>query len=254
VLLRLGTALLAFLVLWQFLTGTVGADARTAAMGMGALAYVLVFEFNHGWEHPTDFQDVTFTLGFIWASLQRRWMSLALITVVACFSRESAVFAGVIWFCLYGLTREWTLRVFDTAYALALCAGSYLTIIGIRYLFGGTQALARLQTLNIENIWPLFLKPVLSDPTPSSWPVLLVVMFGPLLLWLFANRRIMCDWHRRLLAAALSVGFISLMLASIEELRILIPCTTILVFVAAAVETQRHKESIVARTMPVEQR
>jgi hypothetical protein len=96
VFLRLCTSVLAFFMLWQLLTRSTGADDRTAAMGLGALAYVLVFEFNHGWEHPTDFQDVIFTLGFLWASLHRRWVSLILITFVACFSRESAVFAGLI--------------------------------------------------------------------------------------------------------------------------------------------------------------
>jgi hypothetical protein len=238
--LRLCTAVLAFFMLWQLLTRTIGADDRTAAVGLGALAYTLVFEFNHGWEHPTDFQDVIFTLGFLWASLHRRWVSLILITFVACFSRESAVFAGLIWFSLYGFTQSWKLRVLDAGYALILCTGSYATVLGIRYLLGGGQALTRLQTFNLQNIWPQFVKPVLLDPTLSSWPILLLAMLAPVLLWLFANKQVMCAWHSRLLGAALAIGMISITLASIDELRILIPSTTILVFVTAAMETQRQ--------------
>jgi hypothetical protein len=105
---------------------------------------------------------------------------------------------------------------------------------------GGAQALTRLQTLKLQHIWPEFVKPVLLDPTLSSWPILFLAMLGPLLLWLFANKPVMCAWHGRLLGAALGIGLVSIALASLDELRILIPSTTILVFVTAAMETQRQ--------------
>jgi hypothetical protein len=241
--LKLSTALLAFFSFWLLVTTHGAFNLRIAALGMSALAYTLIFEFNHGWEHPTDFPDVMFTALFILISVNHRMIILIFITVLSCFSRESAVFAGTIWFFLYGLNRKFQLRFFECVYSIMLCLGSYAVILAIRYSYAGMQGITRFQTLNLKNIWPLFIKPILQHPTPSSWPFLLLGMITPIVWWMISNRKFISQGDTRLLMAATMMSIISTTLASINELRIFIPSTTILVFVATSLEMHRYEES-----------
>jgi len=106
-----------------------------AAVGLGLLAYELVFTFAQGWEHPTDFPDVALTGLWLWAAMAgRRWGLLA-VALGAAFNRESAAFAGVLWLVLYGFTVRWTARLSELAFGILIVtlvvAGSLLIMTNL---------------------------------------------------------------------------------------------------------------------------
>lgn len=95
-ILRLFIAYLAFLTFFY----AVNVNYNLAAVGMAVLLLTLLFAFNHVMEHAADFLDVLFMSLFLWAALKKHYGWMIAFTVAACFNRESAVFAGVLWICV----------------------------------------------------------------------------------------------------------------------------------------------------------
>lgn len=121
-------------------------------------------------------------------------------------------------------------------FGIGLSALAYSLVLAIRYWFGGAQGISQAQTFRLDDLWSLFIKPFLQHPQPFAWPLLLIVMVGIPALWIWKNRRRLIKSHYRLLLCASLIGLCSITLATITELRILIPSITILVFVAVRVE------------------
>ena len=84
----------------------------------------MVFTFNHGWEHPTDFLNVAFFCGFIGLALQRKRAVLALVVFLATLNHQTAAFAGVIWFVLWGGERPFKPKWREAAYSVSLVIGA----------------------------------------------------------------------------------------------------------------------------------
>jgi hypothetical protein len=238
--LRIVLAFTAFMLFWHVTQTIALADARTAAAALVLLAVVMAFQFNHGWEHPSDFLDPIFATLMIWASVRKSRLAILAVAVIASFSRESSVFAGLIWMGANALGAGKTIRWRQVLFGAGVSALAYLCVLGARSWFGGPEALRRAQTLNIENFWPVFLAPALRHPTPTVWPVLLAALLVPVVLWIVANRQYLTPSLIGLLGASAIISLASIALASIDELRILLPVTPVLIFVAAALEARRQ--------------
>ena len=239
-LLRLIFAFCAFLLFWHVLGTVALAETRTAAAALMLLAVAMAMQFNHGWEHPSDFLDPIFAALALWASLRHRRLAILAVAVLASFSRESSVFAGLIWMGATALGASKTLKWRELVFGLGVSALAYASVLGVRFWFGGAEALSRAQTLNIAKFWTVFLAPALRHPTPTVWPVLLTALLLPIVLWITANRRYLTPELTGLLATCVIITLASITLASIDELRILLPVTPVLVYVAAALEARRQ--------------
>lgn len=235
--LRLLTATLAFLVFWHLLTAVGGVSLRVAAVGMGMLAYVLIFTFNHGWEHPTDYLDVIMASLFVWVCLAHRRLAAVGLALLAAANRESAPFIGVIWFALYGMGPDRKPQYKEIAFAAGLVVLAYGMVLSIRYALGGTAALAP-QTTAI--VWlGDFIGEFIARPSPSGWPVLLVAMVAPLALWLWVDREWMGPTEKRLLLAGVAIALIAPLFGIVKELRFFIPAAVPLIYTACCAERNR---------------
>jgi hypothetical protein len=229
--LRFCTAILAFFTFWFLLIKIGLAHVKIAAMGMGYLAYALIFSFNHGWEHTSDFFDIFFITLFLWTALRRYRLLLVLTTIFASLNRESAMFSGVLWFFLYcNRGKGLKSRLMETLFALFLTISSYCTIMILRYSLGKvTFAESQIFTLALL---PSVIKAGLAHFSFSSWIALIVAMFLPLILWILGNYKSILSQHIHLLMAAIAITLISNVFGLANELRIFLPTMVILIFVA----------------------
>lgn len=237
-MLRVLTAVLAFLAVWYLVTGVAGGDEKTAAMAMAALAYTLALQMNHPWEHPSDFLDPLFFTLFVQALLTRRRLLFVLLVAVSSFSRESSVFAGVMWFAVYGVDfARRRLHPREMAFGFVMSVLAYCAVLAVRYMFGGDKALHVKQHTSFYALPGIFRHAFL-HPTAVGWPVLLVAMYLLPALWLAANREAIGWKDVQLLLSAGAIFLISNVFSFINELRMLMPATTIVVLVAAIVEAR----------------
>ena len=250
-LLRLLTAVAMFATFYATLRRYGGCDPRLASLGTGWLAYVLLFTFNHPYEHTSDFPDAFFITLMLACVLSNRLLPLLLVCVFAATNRESAAFGGVLWAVVHGLPNDWSkLRGIKSAYGgvrwNAVLGGgfvsvvTYATVIGLRYAFGGAKAIARSgQTLTGWTELKQSLISVIHSPTPSSWPLLAFAMIVPLTGWIMTNRPYCVGEDRRVVTAGLLIGFVTVLFGLVHELRVFIPSLVLLCYAAAAMEAKR---------------
>lgn len=245
-LLRFLAAILAFFSFWWLLWRSTMVSQRTAAGACLLLAFVMAMHFNHGWDHPSDYLDPIATVLFLWAVTTRRFAALAIITILSALNRESAVFAGLLWFCVHGTTvgfarGRWpSVRVSPrgSLEGIALMAIGYASVIGFRRLFGGDRALAQMQHTSFY-YWGQMFSEAIGTLAPTSWPVLLLAIVAAPLAWVAINRRWVSAGDQGLLFGALGIFVVSAIFSLLDELRMLLPMTVVLVFVAAMTEGRR---------------
>jgi hypothetical protein len=237
VVLRGATAFTAFLVFFLLCFSQERMTLVTATLGAAALAYGLVFTFNHPWEHPTDFIDVIAFCMFLWLALSRRPIALMIATLVATFNHETAAFAGVIWWCLWGVGPDRRVNWKESLFAAAIGVASYGLSTGVKMLMITDRSVGY-----VADGWrtiPQFIDAI-KHPLPFSWPILLVAMMLPAALWLVANRSLITREGSRLLLAALAIIVLASPIAFWSELRsVFLAPSVIVAFVATATEARK---------------
>lgn len=216
-LLQLMTCWLAFLAFFLLLMKKAGASLKGAAFGSLAFAYCQIYTFNHGWEHPSDYLDHLFFSGILWLSLGKRRVALTMLVLLATLNHQTAAFAGFIWFFLFALDfAPLRVRWAEAAYAAALSAGSYGLSNVVRLAMGG-RGRDGYGTDGRRTLVDLL--EFLRHPQPYGWPVLMVAMVAPLVIWLWSNRAGITDQIQRLLWAAAAILAVSSAITPLEELR-----------------------------------
>jgi hypothetical protein len=239
ILLRLMTAFLAVGAFLLLCVSFEQVSIRTAGLGAGALAYALVFTFNHPWEHPTDFPDVLFLCAFLWCAIRRRPVMMALATAAGTLNHQTAAFAGVIWFFLWGLDGRSSRPWIDRIYSAGLMLGSYALSTGIKRWYGGDASIG--YEFNGWMTVPQLFE-ALANPGPYQWPVLLAAMVTPVALWLWTNKAALSGELAALLKAALCVVVMSSPVAFWSELRsVFLAPMVIVTFVATAAESRTQR-------------
>jgi hypothetical protein len=244
-LLMLASAFGAFLAFFCLLRAQTEASPKLAAAGLGLLAYELVFTFNQGWEHPSDFPDVGLTSLLLWAAVAHRRLSLLLLTMLASLNRESSLFAGVLWCSLYAFRPRIALQPRELAFGAAVSGLGWLVVTSARWYFGGLQAVS---DGNLRDI-PVVLTKLAHDfndlfhLTPSSWPILLLGMVLLPLVWLWGNRREVRERDWRLLGASAAIFAVSLVFGQISELRDFLTNIVVVSFVVVAVEARAARST-----------
>ena len=244
---RLLSAVALFLAFLLVVRRAFRPDFRIAVAGAGLLAYVYLFTFNHGWEITSDYFDGIFTCLFILLALERRHVALLAVAILASFNRESSVFAGVIWFALYGINRKRSIEWRESFYAALVCVTAYASAIGIRVaILGSRQTFGSDAQAVITPSWwwRQEVLPFFQHPNASGWPVLAFAMVAPILWWIGINREYMGEKQTRLFAAGCVIGAITCAFGHSEELRVFIPALTVLVFTCVWLEVLRSQSGI----------
>jgi len=141
------------------------------------------------------------------------------------------VFAGVIWIFVNGFNEAFRPKYPEILYGALVSVASYSATLVIRLALGGSK----ITCLEVYTGLPFLIarfKEFLHNPTNSSWPVLLVIVFVPLVLWLWSSRKFLTRVHLRLLAASAAIILMSQQYSGLNDLRMFIPALTIAVYVA----------------------
>ena len=237
IVLRIISSFLAFFVFFYLLIKIGQVNYKIASAAVVLLAYEMIFTFNFPWENPTDFLDVTFISSFLWAALSHRRLVLFLLAILAATNRKSSSFAGVIWFFLYGIDNKFRLRLLDFFYAVFISIISYGFALLIRHNYG-VAGIRNQQSFTAWSDLSSCIKKFINHPNHISWPVLLLAMSIPIVLWIWNNRKFLSPRGVRLLASALAIFLITLIFGTIKEIRVFIPTIVIMVFVAAVAESK----------------
>lgn len=237
VVLRGTTAFIAFLAFFLLCLAQERMTLITSTLGAAALAYALVFTFNHPWEHPTDFLDVIAFCVFLRLALNKQRVALTIATLIATFNHETAAFAGVVWWCLWGIDAGFRLKWKESLFAATLTIASYGLSTGVKMLMIPDRSLAY-----VADGWrtiPQFVEAI-KHPLPFSWPILLLAMMLPTTLWIAANRSFISNEGRRLLWATVAIVVLASPIAFWSELRsVFLAPSVILTFVATATEARK---------------
>ena len=221
---RLITALLLFVIVLQLAPG----PWHWRVAGAGLIAYLLVLCWS---EHPTDFPDVAFTIGFCALALADRWYSLLLLTLLAALNRESAAFAGVIWIGVRSVPATAADRLIQFGKGATLSVAAYTTVLALRYAFSVPTEGQWLQTFALPRL-PQLVREFVEHPTPSGWPVLLAASAAPLFWLTWRLRHVRTRDEDGLVLAGAVVVAITLCFGLINEIRVFLPPFAILAFAA----------------------
>jgi hypothetical protein len=229
--LRFLSAFAAFFLFWCLARAFNATDAATPLVAMALLAYALVFTYNHGWEHPTDYFDILFTTGFLWLALSRHRLALFCLTLFASLNRESSAFAGPIWFFLYGFDDSWKTHRREMLFGALLSLAGLLTVLSLRVGLGGMKALAP-QTFGL--LWmPQMVAEGLRNPI-AGWMTLLFCLSVPFALWFASVWKQSAPRLKRVAVSGMVIAAISGSFSVIMELRTFIPALTVLAFALSA--------------------
>jgi hypothetical protein len=210
-----------------------------ALAGCGALVYGMILSFNHAWEHPTDFLDVIFFSIFIVLTVKKKGLLLLLFALAAAASRETCVFAGMIWAIVNGLEKQqWRERITIAGFGFLVSLLSYGAVLGLRYGFGGERAIARLQYTVFATLLVYFRK-VIEHPGPFVWPVLAMMIIAPPAIWMLYNRERIKPVDRRWMLATAAITLVTMIGGGLYELRAFIPSIVLLYFTASSIAASK---------------
>jgi hypothetical protein len=235
---RAASAIAMFAGVAWLLRRTTAANPPVIGAALAALALALVPSFNYGWEQPSDFPDVLFVTALAAAAVAgRRWMMLV-VAAVAAANRESAAFAGVLWAAVHWRRAPGEIAWRELAFGVLLSGGAMAIVLALRFALGGSAAVGS-DTQTLVGFRPALelIAEAFRHPSPTAWPALAAVMFGPILLWLVHNRTSLDERHIGLICAAIGISALSICFGLVSELRRHIPALAVLLYVAVAAQS-----------------
>jgi hypothetical protein len=164
----------------------------------------------------------------------RRWMML-IIAAVAAANRESAAFAGVLWAAVHWRRAPRGIAWREVAFGVLVSAAAMAIVLAMRFALGGSAAVGS-DTQTVAGFRPALelIAEAFRHPSPTAWPALAAVMFGPIVLWLVHNRTSLDERHVGLICAAIGISALSICFGLVSELRRHIPALAVLLYVAVA--------------------
>jgi hypothetical protein len=201
-------------------------------LGLGYYTYAALFTFNHPWEHPWDFLDGTFVFLFVLLTIRdpttsRTRVALLLIVFLAALNRESAAFAGVIWFSVHwGRGSIANVKSPEALFSGALTLVGYGTAVAAREVLSSEPAHVQLLghdfVAHLQQQWEA-LQATIANPQPFSWLVLMVCAHIPAFVLLVRRPPSLDSTAGQLLLADAGIVLLTLLWANVNELRTFIP-------------------------------
>ncbi len=223
ILLRLASCLFGFgAFAWVCRQALQASTARTQfATALMALSTITAFVFP--WEDPTDVIDLGAEALAVAAALGGRFGLGLAVALVFAANRESAAYAGIIWFVLAPAPRSLPRRGLET---VAICVASYALALGLRTVISDTGA-RNWWALphNLETLWA-----AIRTFGLIGW---LGVLAGAT-LFLSACVDLRAPLARRFAALASLLAVPALVFGWFEDVRVFLPCFVMLCFAVAA--------------------
>lgn len=238
IVLRILTAFALSLVVWIGSRKILNANIRTTVVALAVLGLSLFYSFNEAWEVPSDFPDVTFMFLITVLALKRRFWPLLGVILIGSANRESVAFAGIVYFMLYGVRYNGKLDFRETAKAALLSIVGYGAAVGIRLLLDGGQGITQQQSITFIGTIIQRLGGFLNAPSPYGWPILLVLLYTPFVVYLLARRINVDRTAIRLIVASMLIGLAATVFGVVSELRQFLPSIAVLLVGCIYVETR----------------
>ena len=221
-------AVVSFLVLYAVVLAYSGSRLRSlVAVALVTFAYLWT-PMTHPWEYTSDFFDILFVALIVHFVLAERVVGLLLVVALAACNRQSAAFSGLVWAAVmlmrYGLAPSHWIR-FLPAGACVLVA----MVVGFGLRYGLSQSFDSRQQIGLLTFlqhWRWMLHPTGVVP----------MVLASLLVFCVALARLPRPWtadQRGLLLAALLCAIPTGVFGIAAELRIWLPCWTILAILIA---------------------
>lgn len=237
---RLFQAVLAYVVLYAVAFRLTGGRLRALA-AVGLVGYFYIWTpLSHPWEYTSDFLDILFISAFVGLALDGRSYLLGFTVILAAMNRESAAFAGIIWAGLatvrYGPWPENWRRFVPAAFYVLLAA---TVVLGLRYVLGGALHPQELGIVDVFVNWRWIRYPDGVLPMIAATLLALVVVLRGL------PRPWTAD-QKGLFVGAIGCAVVSLVFGIVGELRVWLPCCTIVSLLAVIGAPGRSDQQWVA--------
>jgi hypothetical protein len=200
-------------------------QASTARMQFATalMAVATITAFVFPWEDPTDVIDLGAQALAVAAALGGRFVVCLAIAVVFSANRESAAYAGIIWFVLAPGPRSLPRRAAETA---VICVASYAVALELRSL---------VSDLHAKNWWalPHNIESLIAAVRSLAIVGWLGVLAGAM-LFLAACVDFRTPLARKFVFLAVVFAVPGLVFGWFEDVRVFLPCYVMLAFAVAA--------------------
>lgn len=199
-------------------------SAGDVRLAMALLALATIVSFSFPWEEPSDALDICALSLAVAAARNNRLFACFATSLIFAANRESAAYAGIIWFFLSNRQQGWLRRAVEGA---AICIAAYGVVIFLRATVAGWSVSGNWFML-FDNVDTLI--EAVDAFTPLSWLGLLPATLAILLAIIDRSHPL----KRRLLQLAALLAVPSLLFGKINELRVFLPSMLMLAFAVGA--------------------
>jgi hypothetical protein len=223
ILLRIGTVTLALAAFAFTCLRSLQVTPRDLRLVTALMAIAMIASFGYPWEDPTDVIDVGAQALSVLAALEGRFLLCLLFAAFFACNRESAAYAGIIWFFLAPGPRSWPRRGFEM---VAISLASYAVAMAIRLHISSTGAANWLPLPHNLEAFGL----AVGHFTLVNW-------LGGLLavtLFLSCSLDMRESLVRRFVALAAIFALPAVLFGYVDDLRVFLPCAVMLCFAVAA--------------------
>jgi len=223
ILLRIATVILGLGAFALTCVRTLQVTPRDFRFATALMAVSMIATFGYPWEDPTDVLDVCAQALSVLAALEGRFvLCLALAAFFAC-NRESAAYAGIVWFVLAPGPRSWPRR---GAEAVAISIASYAVAMAIRLSVSSTGSMNWIPLPHNFQAFEL----AVGHFTLVNW---LAGLFA-VTLFLSCSLDIKESLVRRFVLLAAIFALPAVLFGYVDDLRVFLPCAVMLCFAVAA--------------------
>jgi hypothetical protein len=223
ILLRIATVTLALAAFAFTCLRSLQVTPRDLRLVTALMAVAMIASFGYPWEDPTDVLDVTAQALSVLAALEGRFLLCLTFAAFFACNRESAAYAGIVWFFLAPASRSWSRRCGET---VAISLASYAVAMAIRLQVSSTGSVNWLPLPHNLEAFGL----AVGHFTLVNW-------LGGLLavtLLLACSLDMTESLVRRFAALAALFALPAILFGYVDDLRVFLPCAVMLCFAVAA--------------------
>jgi hypothetical protein len=223
ILLRIATVTMALAAFAYTCLRALQVTPRDLRFVTALMAVALIASFGYPWEDPTDVLDVCAQSLSVLAALEGRFvLCLAFAAFFAC-NRESAAYAGIVWFFLAPGPRSWSRRGAET---VAISFASYAVAMAIRLHVSTTGSANWLPLPHNLEAFGL----AVGHFTFVNWLAGLLAVT----LFLACSLDMTEGLVRRFVALAAIFALPAILFGYVDDLRVFLPCAVMLCFAVGA--------------------
>lgn len=197
--------------------------SRDFHLATALMAVSMISTFGYPWEDPTDVLDVCAQSLSVLAALEGRFVLCLVLALFFACNRESAAYAGIVWFVLAPGPRSWPRRGAET---VAISVASYAVAVVLRLVISSTGTANWIPLSYNYHAFLLAIHPF----TFVNWLAVLLAVALMLSCCLDLKGLLV----RKFAALAALFALPAILFGYVEDLRVWLPCAVMLCFAVAA--------------------